>query len=237
MNRTAIALLAVVGVALAGYAEAAQPKKRTRNQNRIGPYAVGFLGHTSYTSDFSRDEDIAVDLMLQFEPFEVQNLRTSTDDSAVGYHAVFGYRFTRHIAAEISLVQLGKATSRANAELDFGGGLQPSTLSFTFNAGGPMISALGILPLNDKFELFGRLGFLLADAKREARIRVGNERAYLGSAKGNSDEVIFGGGASYHFNQQYSLRLEYLKFDSLGDPQRSGTEDANQVGLGLVVRF
>ena len=237
MKNKLVVLLTVLGLAMAGYAEAAKPKKRTRNANRIGPYAVGFVAQTSYTSDMSEDEALAVDFLESVEPLAIQNLTSSTDDSGVGYQAAFGYRFLRNLAAEISLVQLGKATSRASADMDFGSGVVPANLALSFNAGGPMVSVIGILPVNDRFELFGRAGFLFTSAKREVRLRVDGQNAGFASAKGESQDLVFGVGASYNVNQMYAVRLEYLKLDDLGEREVSGTEDADQIGLGIVVRF
>jgi hypothetical protein len=51
MKKTPVVVLAVLAVAFSAYAEAAKPRKRSRNADRIGPYAVGFAGQTTYTSD------------------------------------------------------------------------------------------------------------------------------------------------------------------------------------------
>ena len=62
-------------------------------------------------------------------------------------------------------------------------------------------------------------------------------RGAFGSAKGDSQDLVLGLGASFHFNQIYSVRVEYLKLDELGQDDRSGLEDLNVFGLGVVVRF
>ena len=53
MKNMSVILLAVITVAFAGLADAA-PKKRTRNANRIGPYGMGALGHSTWTGDQAR---------------------------------------------------------------------------------------------------------------------------------------------------------------------------------------
>ncbi len=50
MKNISVILLAVVTIAFAGLADAA-PKKRTRNANRIGPYGMGAVGHSTWTGD------------------------------------------------------------------------------------------------------------------------------------------------------------------------------------------
>lgn len=238
MKNVAVVLLSVVCLAFAGYAEAAKPKKRTRNANRVGAYGVGFVGNSSWTSDQSQNEqDLADTLTGTGNP--LQDLSTSSEDTDIGFTATFGYRFNRYLAAELGLAQFGAVESLARAQMDFddGRGFVPVQLKLSFSAGGPMVSGIGILPINDKFELFGRVGYLFTSSERELTSRVDGERGGFGSAKGDSQDLVLGAGAAFHFNQIYSLRLEYLQLDDLGEENRSGLEDLNVVGLGFVVRF
>ncbi|HEX6637135.1 MAG TPA: outer membrane beta-barrel protein [Steroidobacteraceae bacterium] len=235
MKTTSVVLLSVVAIAIAGLADAA-PRKRTRNADRIGPYGMGAVGQSSWTSDQSSAEQFLVD---SFESVgaTIRDLSVSTEDNDLGYNATFGYRFTRNLAVELGLAQFGSVESTGNADLDFGEGFVPVTLKFAFSAGGPMISALGILPLNDKFEFFGRLGYLFTSSEREFSSRVDGQSSGIGSARGDSQDVVLGAGAAYHFNQAYSARLEFQKLEELGDPDRSGQEDLDVISLGIVVRF
>lgn len=236
MKKTPVVVLAVLAVAFSAYAEAAKPRKRSRNADRVGPYAVGFVGQTTYTSDAAEDEGFATEVLQSLDALAERNLSSSTDDSDLGFQAAFGYRFNRHIAAELSLLQLGEMVSTASGELDFGTGFLPSSAELAFKAGGPMVSALGFLPINDRLEFFGRVGYLFTSSRRELQARVGDERGSLGSGRGDSQDLILGAGASIHFGQVYSLRIEYLRVGEVGDGS-SGSEEANMFGAGLVVRF
>jgi hypothetical protein len=118
-----------------------------------------------------------------------------------------------------------------------GGGFRDSAMTLAFSTGGVMFSAIGILPLNDSFEFFGRAGYLFASSERELTARVEDESGSFGSAKGDSQDLVLGIGATYHFNQVYSVRLEYMKLDEIGEANTSGVEDLNVIGLGVVVRF
>jgi opacity protein-like surface antigen len=236
MKKVTVVLLVAISVAFAGFAEAAKPKKRTRNANRVGPYGVGFVGQSHYTSDQSQNEQDLLDTLINTgEP--TQNLSASTEDTDIGYNATFGFRFNRYFAAELGLAQFGSVESTAKGELDFGGGFVPTSLKLSFSAGGPMISAVGFLPLNDKFELFGRVGYLFTSSERELTSNVDGQSGGFGSAKGDSQDLVLGVGAAFNFNQVYSVRLEYQKLDELGQDERTGLEDLNVIGLGVVVRF
>jgi len=236
MKNLSVILLAVVALAFSAYAEAAKPRKRTRNANRIGPYAVGQFGQTTYSSETADDEALATEVLLSVGG-AAQDITVSTEDSDIGYQAAFGYRFTRYIAAELSLLQLGEMVSTARANMDFGTGPLPAKLDLSFRAGGPMVSVLGVLPINDRFEIFGRAGYLFSSVKREVQLRIDGQNGGFGSAKGDSEDLVLGVGAAVHFGQVYSLRLDYLRFDELGDENTTGTEDANLIALGVVVRF
>jgi opacity protein-like surface antigen len=236
MKNISVVLLVAIAIAFAGLADAAPKKKRTRNQNRIGPYGMGFIGHSSWTSDQSGNEqDLADTLIGTQNPF--QNLRTSTSDTDIGYNATFGYRFNRFFAAELGLAQFGSVESKAQADMDFGDGFEPVELKLAFSAGGPLMSVVGFIPLSDKFELFGRVGYLFTSSERELTSKVSGQSGGFGSAKGDSQDLVLGVGAAWNISQVYSVRLEYQKLDELGQENRSGLEDLNVIGLGVSVRF
>jgi hypothetical protein len=91
MKKLSVVLLVVCSVAFAGFAEAAKPKKRTRNANRIGAYGIGFIGQSKYTGDQTNAEDFAV-IRLQDLGESSQNISVATEDTDIGYNATFGYR-------------------------------------------------------------------------------------------------------------------------------------------------
>ena len=238
MKNISVVLLSVFSLAFAGYAEAAKPKKRTRNANRVGAYAVGAVGQTQYTGDQSQTEqNLSETLVDTGNP--IRNLTVETEDTDWGYQATFGYRFTRYFQAELGLAQFGSVESVARSEMDFGPpeGYIPVALRHSFSTGGPIISAMGVLPLNDRFELLGRVGYMFTSARRELSSNVNGQSAPFFSAKGDSQDLVLGAGAAVHFGQIYSARLEYMKIDGLGEDERTGEEDLNFFSLGVVVRF
>ena len=152
---------------------------------------------------------------------------------------MFGYRFLRFFSAELGLAQFGQLKSTAKADMDFGdgNGYVPSSVSLTFTAGGPMLSAIGILPFGEKFELFGRLGYLFTSSDRSLSSKVNGQSGSFGSAKGDSQNPVYGIGFAWNINQVYSIRGEYQRLDQLGQENRTGAEDVTVIGLGLIIRF
>jgi OOP family OmpA-OmpF porin len=236
MKKLSVILLVVASILFAGFAEAAKPKKRTRNANRVGAYGGALIGRSSFSGDQSANEQGLIDTLVGTGN-PIQNLSSSTTDSDIGYQATFGYRFNRYFAAELGLAQFGTLSSTAKADMDFGDGFVPASVSLEFRAGGPIMSAIGILPINDKFELYGRLGYLFASSERELSSRVDGQSGSFGSAKGDSQNPVYGIGFAWHINQVYSIRGEFQKIDQLGQEDRTGAEDVTIIGVGLSVRF
>jgi len=238
MKTSLVIVLAGLSLAFAGYAEAAG-KKRSRSANRIGAYGGATVGYTTFSAD-NAEEDVAdLEDTLINAGVASQNLTSGTEDTDIGYQAFFGYRFHRYFAAELGLVQFGELVSKASADIDFddGSGFLPTTVKLTYSAGGPIFSAIGILPFNDRFEMFARLGYLFASSQNEFSARIDGENAGSGSLKGDSQDPVYGVGFSLHINQVYSIRGEYLQIDEVGQGNRTGTEDLKVFGLGLIVRF
>ena len=239
MKKIPVIVLVVLGLAFAGMAEAAKPKKRTRNQNRVGPYVTGFVGMTSYSGDQSADERSLIGI-LEDAGVPFQNEKTSTEDTDLGYTASFGYRFGRFIAGELGLSQFGSLTSSLTADVDLPqdtSGFVPARFEYAFNVGGPVISVLGILPIKDKFEFYGRVGYLFASVEREFSSKINGQRGLTGSAKGDSQNLVYGAGITWNVTQAYSARAEYQVLDDVGQGNRTGKEDLSMISVGVLVRF
>jgi glucose/arabinose dehydrogenase len=235
MKKVSVVVVAVLGMLLAGYAEAAKPKKRTRNQNRVGPYGAALIGNSSFTGDQANNEAVALDL-FENTLAPTQGGEVSTEDSDIAYQLAFGYRFNRYFAAELALAQFGELSNNVRGETNQGTGFLPATLKASFAAGGPIFSAVGILPINDKFELYARAGVLFASSERELVARIQGDAVAFGRGKGDSTEVVLAGGLAWHFNQVYSVRLEHQRLEA-GEEDRTGVEDIALTAVGLTVRF
>ena len=239
MKKIPVIVLVVLGLAFAGAAEAAKPKKRTRNQNRVGPYVTGLVGMSTYGGDQSNDERSLVDL-IEDAGVPFQNENVGTDDSDIGYQAAFGYRFARYIALERGLVQYGELASQLSADVDLPDdtqGFVPARFEYAFKVGGPLISAVGILPLGDKFELYARAGFLFASVEREFTSRINGQRGLSYSANGDSQDLVYGVGVTFNINPAYAIRAEYQILDEVGESGRTGTESLDNMSIGMIVRF
>jgi opacity protein-like surface antigen len=236
MKKLPIIALAVASLVFAGFAEAAKPRKRTRNASRIGPYGAVLVAQTRYPNDQSGAEQELFDFFQNRED-PTRNISTSSKTEGMGYQFGGGYRFTRYLAAELALVQYGELSSSVKGEVDQGQGFIPVTVKYAFQTGGPMVSAVGFLPLGEKAELFARVGFLLANTQRETTARVDGQNGGSGRFTDDSSKPVYGVGLAWHINQIYTIRAEYQKLTDVGEEATTGKEDLNTFGLGLLVRF
>jgi opacity protein-like surface antigen len=236
MKKLSVIMLVIVSLSFAAFAEAAKPRKRTRNANRVGPYGAMLLGQARYVEDQSGLEQSLIDFFSdRSDP--TRNISASSKTEDIGFQLTFGFRFNRYFAAELGLVQLGELSSSVRGEVDQGNGFVPLDLKYTFNVGGPMISVIGFLPLGEKAEIYARAGYLFSSSEREISARLDGQRAGSNAARGDSQDPVFGAGFAYHFNQVYSLRAEYQKLTDVGQEQRTGAEDLNIIGLAFLMRF
>ena len=232
MKNLWVIVLAGLSVTYAGYVDAA-PKKRTRMANRIGAYGGAQVGYTTFSAENSAADEAELEDILGNAGVGNQNLSSSTEDTDLGYQAMFGYRFIRYFAVELGLAQFGELKSTAKGDVDFddGDGFVPTSVSLTYKAGGPIFSAIGVLPINDKFELFARLGYMFGSAERTFSARIDGNNAGSGSSKGDSQVPVYGLGFAWNINQIYQ------QLNDVGQENRTGQEDLEVIGLGLIIRF
>src|SRR6185436_10395979 len=102
MKKIAVILIVVLGVGFGSFTEAATPKKRTRNANRIGPYAGALVGYSEFSGNQDENEQFLIGI-LDGSGNPYQNLTSSTENTDIGYQALFGYRFHRFFSAEFGL--------------------------------------------------------------------------------------------------------------------------------------
>ena len=123
------------------------------------------------------------------EEAELATLGASvSDDDDVGWKAFAGWRAHENFAFEAFYVDLGEAT------------ITDGVTSVTSESDSFGFSALGIVPVADNFELFGKVGFHAWDSDFRATTGV--------SASSDDTDLMYGVGATYTFDQ-VSFRAEY----------------------------
>jgi OOP family OmpA-OmpF porin len=142
----------------------------------------------------------------------------TVDGTDTGYKLFGGYQFNQHFGLELAYVNLGKASysgSFGGAPVT-GGKVETSGINF---------SAVGTLPLNPSFALFGKVGMFAWEAKASD---VTNGAPF--SATNDGTDVSYGIGASFNITKNISARAEWERF-------KLDSSDADLLSIGIVFRF
>lgn len=186
-------------------------------------YGVGSIGRSSLPNDNSKG-----DIDSALVSAGATGLSSSFDDSDTGYKLQLGYQFNQNWAVEGGYVDLGEFKYHAS----YTGGAANAKAK----ADGWNIDVVGILPINDQFSVFGKLGFIDAKVKIDA-----SATGPGGSASGSADDTCWKGtwgvGATYNFSKTIGIRAEWERFDKLGDKGSTGESNVNLLSVGLSFKF
>lgn len=131
------------------------------------------------------------------------------------YGGLAGYQYNKNLAVEVQFTGLGKATDVA------GNTTKADALSLT---------AVGLLPLSDSFEVLGKLG--VASAKTASSALATN----LGASRTG---LTYGIGAQYNVTQNLGLRLVWDRY-AVATANNIGVKtnaNANVMTVGAVYKF
>jgi OOP family OmpA-OmpF porin len=145
--------------------------------------------------------------------FEDCDFATTCDHKDTGFKVFGGYRFNQNFALEGGYADLGEATFSI-----------PGLASGSAEASTIFLNAVGMIPLNPQFSLFGKAGLHMWDAKESGQV--------FGTPFSISDDGVdltFGLGVQANFGQ-FALRLEWEHYDMDGFEVQS-------LGLSGIIRF
>ena len=149
------------------------------------------------------------------------------DDRDTGYKLFGGYRFHRNFALEGGYFNLGKFGFTANT-------VPAGTLTGSIKLQGLNLDAVGILPINERFSAFGRIGVNYAQA-RDSFSGTGAVAVLNPNPRKDDTNYKFGLGLQYDFTQALGMRIEAERYrinDAVGNKG-----DIDLFSIGLVYRF
>jgi hypothetical protein len=240
-------VLISLGAALAGFA--CGPAYSAE----LGFY-VGVNGaHTKKNSDSFNDaiaDNIYAafsDPSLQFGPNVTRVSGTSSvKDSDNVYGFLGGWRWRPNLAFELGYLDLGdtKFRSHDNIHVAFintagnpDSSDEPGSTGLRAGTTGIALSALGIWPVNYRFELYARAGVVFATNRITESITTTNFGAVSVSDSKSSTDYLAGVGASLSFLDIYQARLEYTRVFKAGDGNFVPEADVDMISLGMTVTF
>lgn len=131
------------------------------------------------------------------------------DESDTSMKIFVGHQFNPNFAVEFAYVDLGEAEANILG------------VDVTASADGFELTAVGLLPLANNFNLLGRVGFLNWDADYDAGALSGSE---------SGTDLTFGVGVQYDMSNTVAFRAEYQMYDV-------DDEDVNNLGVSALFRF
>lgn len=156
--------------------------------------------------------------------FQSQGLTGSCDDTDTAGKLFLGYQFNQNFAVEGAYVDLGKVTGS--------GTVSGVPVSGEAKAKTWQLVAVGIVPLANNFSLFGKLGAHRWDADASA-----SASGSTSTASDKGTDVTYGLGGSYEFSKNLGLRLEWERFQNVGNTNTTGRSNVDLLSVGLRYRF
>lgn len=185
-----------------------------------GAYIGGNVGRTR--ADFNND---SINRTLAGQGLAVRSM--TEDDSGTGYKAFGGYQLNRNFAIEGGYFDLG----RFNYAFD-------TTPAGTFNGNtrvrGLNLDLVGILPLSDRFSVFGRAGAAYAQSRANFT-STGAVPVNTSSSRRNDTNLKVGLGMQYAITEALAVRAELERY-RVSDPVRNRGH-IDMASVGLVYRF
>ena len=184
-----------------------------------GFYADFDLGRATYS--------VATD--VHFPADTLSAVDAHIKDTAWG--ATVGYRFTPHFGSEVGYVNLGKESFPA---LDVSsGGSAHGTASFS--SGGPALALVGAFQIG-YLEMFVKAGYLFAHADLSV---AGADGATKLNAKVtmSTPAPLVGVGCRYEFSERWHVKVEFDRYDGVGEGMSTGGGNVNVGTLGVGYFF
>ena len=139
----------------------------------------------------------------------------SCDGKDTAWKIFGGYQFNRHFAAELGYTDLGEA----NASV--------AGLRETIKANAIELVAVGMLPVVDRFSVYGKLGLYRGETEDETNFGF--------SAKETNTDLTFGFGARYDFGR-LGVFGQWQRYADIGGGD-IGESDVDVISIGVLFRF
>ena len=157
---------------------------------------------------------------------------TSTvDDSDTAWKLFAGYRFNKNFALEGSYADLGNASLDSTVTAPAAG-----TASGSWEGKAWSFAALGILPVTEQFEVFGKVGVHYWDVDFSVTATEGGADA-AGSWSDSGTNWLYGLGASYSLTKNIAVRADWVRYQDVGGEGETGQSDVDMWTLGIQYQF
>jgi opacity protein-like surface antigen len=142
------------------------------------------------------------------------------DDKATTWKIFGGYQFNPYLGFELGLSDMGDWPASV-------AGLGAATAKFRVFE----MTLVGTYPLSKRFDVYGKAGVFMWDADLEFPAGV------AGGADADGNDYTYGLGLRVHVTPNAALRLEWQRYNNLGEQNMTGRFNADVFGIGALLRF
>lgn len=143
----------------------------------------------------------------------------SCDDTDMSWKILGGYRVNKNFAAELGFIKFGEVKATGPA----------GTVSAELHAFD--LVGVGVLPLADRFSVYGKLGLYHGTVDAVVRTITVNE-----NVSDDATDLTYGFGVAFDVTRQVTLRAEWQKYNDIGG-NNTGKDDIDLISLGVLFRF
>jgi len=182
--------------------------------------ALGFASTPALAQESSWYVGLGIGYLKSDEGCPGAATGATCDDKATTWKIFGGYQFNSYLGIELGLSDMGDWPASVT-------GLGPATAKFrVFET-----VLVGTLPLGQRFSVYGKAGAYQWDADYEFPAGV------AGSADANGNDYTVGAGVKFNFTRNTALRLEWQRYNKVGDRATTGSFNADVFGVGALVSF
>jgi OmpA-OmpF porin, OOP family len=166
------------------------------------------------------------------QALQQQGLAVSTnhaDESSSGWKMFAGYRFHPNWALEGGYNNLGSYDFEGQVIAD------PGSVQARFKANDWHVTVLGIMPLNEDWEVFGKAGVGYWRTQLQASGTFSAQGAQ--QVKSHGTGPVFGVGTLFRLSNNLSARAEWERFHRVGEASGTGKADIDSASLGLQYNY
>ena len=166
--------------------------------------------------------------------FRVSPSVATGDDTGVGWSGRVGYRINRNLGVEVAYLDL--STTRVTEIYNFSSPFLPlefqQTTEVASRISGVAVSWMGMMPLDEHFEAFVRVGLLLADQHVTRQIN-----GFRSTLRATPEVPIPRIGTDLRLTPKWGVRLEYQRIGDVDRTLLSGPLKLRRFALGATYRF
>ena len=147
---------------------------------------------------------------------QIDNTVDAWDEDDTAYKFFGGFRLNKVLAFELDYMNLGEPS---------GAVVPGNNLDASVDGFAPYV--IGTVPLGERFEVYGRLGYFFYDATRSQDDGFGGRVQF----DEESEDLVWGAGLGANIGEKLNVRFEYERFDL------EGLDDADALWLTAAWKF